>query len=125
MTSGFFLKPLLEPDFGIKRLKLHRTIALSPTKGSRTRLAYDESSGVYYALKISRKRDICAHRRFEQIRNSLYVMSRLQCTFAQNMLAFFQDEADIYYLLDFIPGGGRVLLIFFQTTQDIVSLSLI
>lgn len=107
MTTGFFLKPVLEPDYGIKRLKLLRTIASSPSKGTRTRLAFDESSGQYYALKIARKRDICDHRRFEQIRNSLHVMSRLHCTFAQNLVAFFQDEADIYYLLDFIPGGGN------------------
>ena len=106
MTAAFSLKPLFEPDYGIRRLKLLGTLSLSPSKGNRTRLAFDESSGTYYALKIVSKRDICDHHRIEHIRNSLYIMSRLQCTFAQNMFAFFQDEADIYYLLEFIPGGG-------------------
>ena len=118
MTTEFSLKPLFDPQYGIKRLKLLRTIAISSSKGMRTRLVHDETSGEYYALKIARKRDICDGHRIEQVRSSLFVISRLRCPFAQNFFSFFQDEVSLYYLYEFIPGGGTYFLLLIEIADS-------
>jgi protein kinase A len=112
--SDFSLKSIRNAEGGIDdHFDLYRTIALA--KDGRTRLVRDRVTLKHYALKFVKKSVICDAGCIEQLKTSLFVLSRNRCTFAQNLQGFFQDDHYLYFLFDFVSGGGIVDRVLFYS----------
>lgn len=101
--GDFSLKTLLGPEFGMNDLELLETIGTG-TFG-RVRLARSIVGNKYYALKIMKKNRIVRLKQLAHIQNEVKILSRLRCLFAQNFEGMFQDDTNIYLILEYYPGG--------------------
>ena len=59
----------------------------------------------YYALKILQKENIVKLRQVEHVQNEKRVLQELQSPFIVNLLYQFQSSANLYMVMDYVPGG--------------------
>jgi serine/threonine protein kinase len=71
----------------------------------RVRLARCISNNKYYALKMMKKSRIVKLKQLGHIQYEVKILSRLRCIFAVNFEGMFQDDANIYLVLEYVAGG--------------------
>lgn len=59
----------------------------------------------YYALKVLKKAEIVKLKQVEHTNSERAILSRVQHPFIVNLWGSFQDDANLYMVMDFIPGG--------------------
>lgn len=97
------VKTLLPQEFGLVDLDLLETVGTG-TFG-RIRLVKTLSSKQFYALKVMKKGRIVELRQLPHIQDEVKVMSRVRCSFIPELVAFFQDDNNIYMLMEYVEGG--------------------
>ena len=76
--TSFTPRQILNADFSLAHLRLLRTIAFSPSSGTRVRLVQVKETREYYSLKLIRKQHVCKLNRFDQINATLLVLLKLR-----------------------------------------------
>eukprot|EP00834_Sanchytrium_tribonematis_P000788 NODE_15_length_50561_cov_0.608081.p19 type:complete len:332 gc:universal NODE_15_length_50561_cov_0.608081:5414-4419(-) len=59
----------------------------------------------YYALKVLQKKTIVKLRQVEHIRNEKMILEKLKHPLIVNLLYHFQSSANLYLIMEYIPGG--------------------
>jgi len=99
----FKVKPGKRLKFKLKDFKLKETVGTG-TFG-RVMLAKHRKSGTHCVLKILRKSKILQQRQLEHIVSEKTLLGRINYPFIVNMFGCFQDDTNIYMVLEFVPGG--------------------
>eukprot|EP01041_Mallomonas_annulata_P012486 gene12486-26287_t len=102
-SKAFSLKSLFDPAFGLNDLDLLETIGTGTF--ARVRLVRTIADRKYYALKIMKKTKLVHLKQVKHVQNEVHILSHLDCKFVVNMYAVFQDESNLFMLMDYIPGG--------------------
>lgn len=59
----------------------------------------------FYAIKVLRKSDIVKLKQVEHTKNERAILSTVKYTFIVNLWGTFQDDANLYMVMDYVPGG--------------------
>ncbi|KAI9247357.1 kinase-like domain-containing protein [Sporodiniella umbellata] len=59
----------------------------------------------FYALKVLKKKEIVKLKQVEHTNNERSILAELQHPFIVNLWGSFQDNANLYMVMDFVPGG--------------------
>ncbi|KAI8390136.1 kinase-like domain-containing protein [Blakeslea trispora] len=59
----------------------------------------------YYALKVLKKTEIVKLKQVEHTNNERAILNSIQHPFVVNLWGSFQDSANLYMVMDFVPGG--------------------
>ena len=97
------LKTLFSPQFSLLNLDLLETLGTG-TFG-RVRLVKSLEDERFYALKVMKKARIAKLKQLEHVQNEVRVMTHVRCPLIVEIYACFQDDNNLYLLLEFIPGG--------------------
>lgn len=97
------VKTLLPQEFGLTDLDLLETVGTG-TFG-RIRIVKNLANKKFYALKIMKKGRIVQLKQLTRIQDEVRIMSRVRCDFIPELFAFFQDDNNVYMLMDYVPGG--------------------
>lgn len=103
VNKDMTLKALFSEEFSLSNLDLLETLGTG-TFG-RVRLTKSLEDGRYYALKMMKKMRIAQLKQLEHVQNEVKIMSRVRCPFVVELYAVFQDDNNLYLLLEYIPGG--------------------
>jgi serine/threonine protein kinase len=71
----------------------------------RVHLVQSKINKRYYALKVLKKAEIVKLKQVEHTNNERAILSSVQYPFIVNLWGSFQDDANLYMVMDFIPGG--------------------
>jgi protein kinase A len=71
----------------------------------RVHLVQSKINKRYYALKVLKKVEIVKLKQVEHTNNERAILSSVQHPFIVNLWGSFQDDANLYMVMDFIPGG--------------------
>jgi len=71
----------------------------------RVRLVRQVDSGRYHALKILKKAEVVRLKQVEHIKNEKIILNAISHPFIVTLYGFFQDERNLYMVLEFIIGG--------------------
>eukprot|EP00761_Pharyngomonas_kirbyi_P012780 gb/GECH01012807.1/.p1 GENE.gb/GECH01012807.1/~~gb/GECH01012807.1/.p1 ORF type:complete len:355 (+),score=81.78 gb/GECH01012807.1/:1-1065(+) len=69
------------------------------------RLAKHKKTGKYYAIKVLRKFDILRTKQVQHIKNEKNILIQTKHPFLVNLFKTFQDENNLYMIMDYILGG--------------------
>lgn len=59
----------------------------------------------FYAIKVLRKIDVVKLKQVEHTKNERAILSSVKYTFIVNLWGTFQDDGNLYMVLDYVPGG--------------------
>ncbi|KAJ3272558.1 camp-dependent protein kinase catalytic subunit [Terramyces sp. JEL0728] len=71
----------------------------------RVHLVKYKEANKYYAMKVLRKADIVKMRQVEHTINEKRILEKLEAPFLVHMLTAFQDNANVYFVLEYVQGG--------------------
>ncbi|KAI8069786.1 camp-dependent protein kinase 6 [Gilbertella persicaria] len=71
----------------------------------RVHLIRSKINNHYYALKVLKKAEIVKLKQVEHTNNERAILSSIQHPFIVNLWGSFQDSANLYMVMDFVPGG--------------------
>lgn len=87
----------------MKNFSLIRTLGTGSF--GRVHLAISNMNQRYYAIKVLRKTDIVRLKQVEHTKNERAILSEVKYTFIVNLWGTFQDDANLYMVMDYVPGG--------------------
>lgn len=64
-----------------------------------------EDTGHIYAMKILRKSDMLEKEQAAHVRAERDILSEADCEWVVTMYFSFQDEINLYLVMEFLPGG--------------------
>jgi len=99
----------LEGELSREDFELRNTLGTG-TFG-RVMLVRHIKSGNFYALKILGKENIIKLKQVDHLKNERSIMEALEHAFMVNMVGFFQDERNLYMVLEYVPGGELFTLL--------------
>jgi len=82
-------------------------------------LVSHKKSGKAYALKILSKREIIGHHQVEGVIREKNIMASIDHPFVVNLVCTFQDERNLYMILDLVQGGELFSVIHTETRDGI------
>eukprot|EP01102_Stenamoeba_stenopodia_P009380 TRINITY_DN2760_c0_g1_i1.p1 TRINITY_DN2760_c0_g1~~TRINITY_DN2760_c0_g1_i1.p1 ORF type:complete len:720 (+),score=92.39 TRINITY_DN2760_c0_g1_i1:491-2650(+) len=100
------------PDFSgatVGDFKILKTLG-SGTFGE-VKLCHHNITGAYYCLKILDKSNIIRLKQEEHVRNEKLTLSQCQNPFIVKLYGTFQDQTNLYFVLEYVPGGELFTLI--------------
>lgn len=59
----------------------------------------------FYAIKVLKKKDVINSRQVEHVKSERAILTRVKDSFIVNMWSSFQDDANLYMVMDYVPGG--------------------
>jgi protein kinase A len=59
----------------------------------------------YYAIKVLRKTKIVQLKQVEHTKNERLILSKVKQGSIVNLWGTFQDDANLYVVMDYVPGG--------------------
>ncbi|KAF9005800.1 kinase-like protein [Hymenopellis radicata] len=65
----------------------------------------------FYAIKVLNKEKIVRMKQVEHTNNEARILDLVQCPFIINIWGTFQDTANLYMVMDFVPGGELFTLL--------------
>ena len=71
----------------------------------RVHLVQSKVNKHYYALKVLKKAEIVKLKQVEHTNNERAILISIQHPFIVNLWGSFQDYANLYMVMDFVPGG--------------------
>ena len=78
-------------------------------KTLKVRLVQKEDTGHIYAMKILRKSEMLEKEQTAHVRAERDILSEADCEWVVTMFFSFQDELNLYMLMEFLPGEKRLL----------------
>ena len=84
-------------------------------------LVSHKKSGKAYALKMLIKREIIGHHQVEGVIREKNIMASIDHPFVVNLVCTFQDERNLYMVLDLVQGGELFSVIHTETRDGIPS----
>lgn len=90
-------------ELNLKNFTLIRTLGTGSF--GRVHLAKSNMNQRYYAIKVLRKTDIVRLKQVEHTKNERAILSEVKYTFIVNLWGTFQDDANLYMVMDYVPGG--------------------
>ncbi len=69
------------------------------------RLCQQKATGKYFCLKILSKEKIVRLKQTEHVKSEKSVLAQISHPFIVKLYATFQDQANLYFLLEYISGG--------------------
>lgn len=82
-------------------------------------LVSHKRTGTPYALKLLSKREILGHHQVEGVIREKNIMASLDHPFVVNLVATFQDERNLYMLIELVQGGELFSVIHTETRDGI------
>ncbi|KAI6201754.1 Non-specific serine/threonine protein kinase [Aphelenchoides besseyi] len=80
------------------------------------RLVQKEDTGHIYAMKILRKSEMLAKEQTAHVRAERDILSEADCEWVVTMYFSFQDEINLYLVMEFLPGGDMMTLLIKRDT---------
>lgn len=74
-------------------------------------LTYNEENGEYYACKVVQKSVITKLNIDGLIKNELLIWKELSHPYIINLIDYFQDEKNLYYVMEYCPNGDLFVLL--------------
>ncbi|KAJ3178748.1 hypothetical protein HDU87_003303 [Geranomyces variabilis] len=101
---------LLFPETNGEKLGYHLSdFALLKTLGTgtfgRVYLTRYKDTQQYYAMKVLKKVEVVRLKQVEHINSEKQILSQIRFPFIVNMLCTFQDDVNLYMLLEYVVGG--------------------
>jgi len=90
-------------ELGLKNFELIRTLGTGSF--GRVHLAQSKINHHYYAIKVLRKIDIVKLKQVEHTKNERSILCHVQHPFLVNLWGTFQDDANLYMVMDYVQGG--------------------
>lgn len=66
---------------------------------------------LFYAIKVLNKERVVKMKQIEHTNNEMQVLEQVQHPFIINLWGTFQDAANLYMVMDFVPGGELFTLL--------------
>ncbi|CAO3701754.1 unnamed protein product [Rhizopus stolonifer] len=83
--------------------KVERTVGTGSF--GRVHLIQSKVNNRFYALKILKKKEIVKLKQVEHTNNERSILASIQHPFIVNLWGSFQDAANLYMVMDYVPGG--------------------
>ncbi|KAI7876489.1 camp-dependent protein kinase 8 [Mucor mucedo] len=90
-------------ELNLKNFTLIRTLGTGSF--GRVHLARSNMNQRFYAIKVLRKIDIVRLKQVEHTKHERAILSSVKYTFIVNLWGTFQDDGNLYMVLDYVPGG--------------------
>ena len=103
VASDFSLKRIKGPEYSINDFDLLETIGTGTM--SRVRLVRDIETTGFYAMKMMKKHKIVHHNQVRHVLDEVLILSHLRCKLVVELYAMFQDENNVYIVMEYAPGG--------------------
>jgi hypothetical protein len=108
VASSSSLDVVVAPPLPKKNLCLG-DLSIQQTLGTgsfgRVHLVKLKEDGKYYALKVLRKDDVVRLKQVEHTLNEKKILEKLNHPFLVSMISSFQDNTNLYFVLEYIQGG--------------------
>jgi protein kinase A len=95
--------------YGMSDFNIHRTLGTGSF--GRVHLARSRHNMRYYAVKVLAKEKVYRMKQVEHTNSERAMLSRVQHPFIVNLWGTFQDSANLYMIMDFVPGGELFTLL--------------
>ncbi|KAL6065416.1 cytochrome c oxidase subunit 1 [Balamuthia mandrillaris] len=98
----------------LKALKLSENMSLEDFEKVRTLgtgtfgrvwLVKHKATGKFFALKVLKKVEVVRLKQVDHIKNEKKVLSQVNCPFIVNLYGTFQDDTNLYLLMEYVIGG--------------------
>ena len=103
VASDFSLKRIKGPAYSINDFDLLETIGTGTM--SRVRLVRDIETTGFYAMKMMKKHKIVHHNQVRHVLDEVLILSHLRCKLVVELYAMFQDENNVYIVMEYAPKG--------------------
>lgn len=90
-------------ELNLKNFTLIRTLGTGSF--GRVHLAKSNMNQRFYAIKVLRKADVVRLKQVEHTKNERAILSSVKYTFIVNLWGTFQDDGNLYMVMDYVPGG--------------------
>ncbi|GAA5807244.1 hypothetical protein MFLAVUS_000600 [Mucor flavus] len=90
-------------ELNLKNFTLIRTLGTGSF--GRVHLAKSNMNQRFYAVKVLRKADVVRLKQVEHTKNERAILSSVKYTFIVNLWGTFQDDGNLYMVMDYVPGG--------------------
>lgn len=90
------------------KLKLddfHLLRTLGTGSFGRVHLTQSRHNGRYYAIKVLKKTEVVRLKQVEHTNNEKHILEAVANPFLVNLWGTFQDDANLYMVMDYVPGG--------------------
>lgn len=90
------------------KLKLddfHLLRTLGTGSFGRVHLAQSKVNARFYAIKVLKKTEVVRLKQVEHTNNEKHILEAVAHPFLVNMWGTFQDDANLYMVMDYVPGG--------------------
>lgn len=74
-------------------------------------LTYNEENGEYFACKVVQKSTIEKLQVENLIQNEIFIWKELSHPYIINLIDYFQDENNLYYMMEYCPNGDLFVLL--------------
>jgi len=104
MADG--MASILDPEVKMSNLELKATLGTGSF--GRVRLAYYKggtAAAGHYALKMLKKSEVIYLKQVEHVKMEKQILASIKFPFIVNLVGAFQDELNLYLLLEYVIGG--------------------
>ncbi|VDM49742.1 unnamed protein product [Toxocara canis] len=108
-------KTLMAKETDYLRLKRTR-LTVSDFTSLKVRLVQKVDTGHVYAMKILRKSEMLEKEQTAHVRAERDILSEADCEWVVKMYFSFQDPANLYLVMEFLPGGDMMTLLIKKDT---------
>lgn len=92
-------------QFGYKLNDFQLIQTLGTGTFGRVYLSRFQNTQQYFAMKVLKKVEVVRLKQVEHINNEKAILSQIKFPFIVNLLCTFQDDRDVFMLLQYVPGG--------------------
>ncbi|ORX95760.1 kinase-like protein [Basidiobolus meristosporus CBS 931.73] len=92
-----------KPTFSLSDFVILRTIGTGSF--GRVHLVQLKANNRYYAMKVLKKTEVVRLKQVEHVNNERSILHACHHPFLVNMLGTFQDTANLYMIMEYVPGG--------------------
>jgi protein kinase A len=91
------------PKLKLEDFQLLRTLGTGSF--GRVHLSQSKHNGRYYAIKVLKKTEVVRLKQVEHTNNEKHILEEVANPFVVNLWGTFQDDANLYMVMDYVPGG--------------------
>lgn len=92
-----------QPQMRLIDFRLLRTLGTGSF--GRVHLAQSKHNNRYYAIKVLKKTEVVRLKQVNHTKNERNVLMNISHPFIVNLWGTFQDDANLYMVMDYVPGG--------------------
>ncbi|CAO3694173.1 unnamed protein product [Rhizopus stolonifer] len=92
-----------KPKLKLEDFNLLRTLGTGSF--GRVHLSQSRHNNRYYAIKVLKKTEVVRLKQVEHTNNEKHILESVAYPFLVNLWGTFQDDANLYMVMDYVPGG--------------------